>query len=921
MEKNCTVLVHYDRSQPVSQNEVRKALEEGSPATKIATLKKVILLTLNGESFPNLLVPIIRFVVTVNDNTLKKLILLYLEIVEKTTPDGKLLPEFILVCNAIRNDLNHPNEFIRGCTLRFLCKIKEQELLEPLVPSIRNNIEHRHSFVRRNAVLAISTVYRLHEHLIPDGPDLIDKFLRGESDASAKRNALLMLMNSAQDKAVDYLAGVLDQVNGFGDILQLVVVEVIRRVCRANPVEKFKYIKCIFNLINSQSAAVAYECANTLVALSSSSTAIRAAAQSYCQLLANESDNNVKLIVLDRLLLLKNQHTSVLQELLMDVLRALSSPNMDIRRKTLDIALDLISPRNIEEVVLFLKKEVLKTQTSKDGSGEYRQLLISAIHACAIKFPDVASNVVHLLMDFLGDSNAASAVDVIFFVREIVESYPKLRESVIPRLLECFSQIKSSRVYRCSLWILGEHSQSVQEVNSSLNTIKTAIGELPLLPLEKKSNGTYATQSAATSDNAVVPADSLLPDSSIPNLRALLLSGDFFLASVVCSTMTKLILRAQALSADAVSLNTHTSDALLIMCAVLRLGRSSFAPHAIDPDSHERIVACMRVLLEPTDFAKEVYLKKCRESFMVMMEEKKNKTPDDARAKQKKQEQQADDLILIRQLRSRKNAGAEGEDDGLDTGDLEKATGSNERSEDANRKLNRVMQLTGFSDPVYAEAYVTVHQYDIVLDVLVVNQTPETLQNLCLELATMGDLKLCERPQNYTIGPLDSKQIKANIKVSSTETGVIFGNIVYDVAGQGGSDRNCVVLNDIHIDIMDYISPATCTDTAFRSMWAEFEWENKVAINTSITDVQEFLQHIVKSTNMNCLTPISALEGESSFLAANLYAKSIFGEDALVNVSVEKQQDGKLAGYIRIRSKTQGIALSLGDKMTMNLRR
>lgn len=38
-------------------------------------------------------------------------------------------------------------------------------------------------------------------------------------------------------------------------------------------------------------------------------------------------------------------------------------------------------------------------------------------------------------------------------------------------------------------------------------------------------------------------------------------------------------------------------------------------------------------------------------------------------------------------------------------------------------KLNKVTQLTGFSDPVYAEAYVHVNQYDIVLDVLIVNQT------------------------------------------------------------------------------------------------------------------------------------------------------------------------------------------------------
>lgn len=62
--------------------------------------------------------------------------------------------------------------------------------------------------------------------------------------------------------------------------------------------------------------------------------------------------------------------------------------------------------------------------------------------------------------------------------------------------------------------------------------------------------------------------------------------------------------------------------------------------------------------------------------------------------------------------------------------------------------------------------------------------------------------------------------------MSSTETGVIFGNIVYESTSV--LDRSVVVLNDIHIDIMDYISPGTCADVAFRNMWAEFEWENKV---------------------------------------------------------------------------------------------
>ncbi len=66
---------------------------------------------------------------------------------------------------------------------------------------------------------------------------------------------------------------------------------------------------------------------------------------------------------------------------------------------------------------------------------------------------------------------------------------------------------------------------------------------------------------------------------------------------------------------------------------------------------------------------------------------------------------------------------------------------------------------------------------------------------------------------------------------------------------------------------------------------------------------------------MSCLTPESLLTGDCGFLSANLYARSVFGEDALANVSIEQASTGgKITGIIRIRSKTQGIAVSLGKK-------
>lgn len=70
---------------------------------KIEALKKTIHMILSGERLPpGLLMIIIRFVLPIPDHTLKKLLLIFWEIVPKTSPDGKLLQEMILVCDAYR---------------------------------------------------------------------------------------------------------------------------------------------------------------------------------------------------------------------------------------------------------------------------------------------------------------------------------------------------------------------------------------------------------------------------------------------------------------------------------------------------------------------------------------------------------------------------------------------------------------------------------------------------------------------------------------------------------------------------------------------------------------------------------------------------------------------------------------------------
>lgn len=125
----------------------------------------------------------------------------------------------------------------------------------------------------------------------------------------------------------------------------------------------------------------------------------------------------------------------------MDILRVLSSPDLEVRKKTLALALDLVSSRNVEEMVLVLKKEVSKTHDAEhEDTGKYRQLLVRTLHSCSIKFPDIAATVIPVLVEFLSDTNELASADVLVFVREAVQKFDHLQPLIIEviRSINCY---------------------------------------------------------------------------------------------------------------------------------------------------------------------------------------------------------------------------------------------------------------------------------------------------------------------------------------------------------------------------------------------------------------------------------------------------------------------------------------------------
>lgn len=95
------------------------------------------------------------------------------------------------------------------------------------------------------------------------------------------------------------------------------------------------------------------------------------------------------MIVLERLSLLRDVATTdkVMEDMVMDILRILAAPDLELRRKTLNLALELLTPRTVTEAVLYLRKEVGRTHNSveHDETGKYRQLLVRTLHQCCVK--------------------------------------------------------------------------------------------------------------------------------------------------------------------------------------------------------------------------------------------------------------------------------------------------------------------------------------------------------------------------------------------------------------------------------------------------------------------------------------------------------------------------------------------------------
>jgi len=215
---------------------------------------------------------------------------------------------------------------------------------------------------------------------------------------------------------------------------------------------------------------------------------------------------------------------------------------------------------------------------------------------------------------------------------------------ILQKLLDVFPTIKSLKIVRSALWILGEYCTDKQHILHFMEELDRCMGQYPIVEAEiKKAAGEEEEKAAeeekseepkkkssgarVTADGTYVTQSALVPSAGAtkkaeenrPSIRGFLLDGEFFIAAVLATTLTKIALRYATQETNVSHQNLFVAKCMLIMASCLHLGQSGYAKSQISADDSDRIQTCIRILADSTPVMNEIFGGECRKALQQLL--------------------------------------------------------------------------------------------------------------------------------------------------------------------------------------------------------------------------------------------------------------------------------------------------------------
>ena len=955
-EKPC--YLYIDEEPLSSYRDVLKKISSKVIPDKQDALKTVLGSMVNDDNYPeDLMINVIHHLTIVDDIKIKKMLFLFWEVIDKHKPDGTMKDEIILLCNGIRKDLDSPNEYIRGRTLRLLTKLPYKEILENVKAAVFDNIKHVHPYVRSNAIMCVlSFIDNFGVDIVPDSlPDDLKEIILKDTDTATRRNAYVLYSRISPMESLSLTQEIMEnnEISELGDLFALCIVENLRKLNKIFPQKSSNFIHLLLELSVHKSHSVLFEIGSLLLEISSNPNVVSSAVNILCSLLHEERDNNTLIIILKKLYNIKNRHGEILQEQILTFANLINlNYAVELRNLSFKLIDELITESTITQV--FDKFMNIFTQLNSVNESEFTIELKSSMLKCMlkniIKFPKIDKMYILFVLEknitFKKDKllvySQISTIKQLFTVynKSEDENSILILNEMLKKIIKLFEEIDQYEIMETCIWILANYSKDVPLLQQSFDLILKNLGDLNFEFLEEELTLEKMDSDIINNDSAkrTVTKTVILPDGTYGTvteildvkeikkqkefkyLRKFILETSFYFSANLVSALTNIIFKMNKLKFD--KFKIYYFNTLNIICAILKMNSKLIYK---DPDNTNHIKMCLKFLLSNNNTIYDEW-----NSYMQKYEKQLKLAQDQTKLEQELsnikskdfKNNQPDDFISFRHC---KIYDPDNPDLGEDESDMnlinkqnveinDELFNTNSSSRESDNKKRRFVEvLSGTEDPLFVEAEVNIYTYDLSIEFTIKNKSKNALQNVSLQLFVPKEFSIIEKPPIFTLEPNETVHVRSSVKFTKTINAYIFGQISFN---NFKGENSFIHLSGLFIELLSTYKE-NISDLDFRKNWSDYTWEHNVMIVSRKKKFSECVNELIKGLNMTLVSPktIEMINDEFPFMVCNLYAKTKLGENALVNLSVERSKDNKIIGSCFIRSKTKDFMTGLGEKI------
>jgi len=384
----------------------------------------------------------------------------------------------MLVTNSLKNDLNHPNQFVVGLALCSLGNISTQGMARDCAPEVEKLLASTNSYIRKKAALCAIRISRKVPELLENFVSRTKALLNERNHGVLLTGVTLMIELSESDHAnIDYyrkqqvvpvlvrllknlvLSGYAPEhdVSGITDpFLQVKILKFLRLLGKGDAEASDQMNDILAQVAtNTESTknvgnAILYEAVQTIMSIESESGLKVMAINILGRFLLNR-DNNIRYVALNTLSKVVNTDMQAVQRHRNTIVDCLKDPDVSIRRRALDLIYSLVNETNIRILV----RELLNFLLISDV--QFRPELVAKLCMVTEKYAPSKRWHVDTILRVMSIGGNFIPDDVPNNLVTLISANPELQSYAVQKLyIALTTQDAHFHLVQVGLWCVGE---------------------------------------------------------------------------------------------------------------------------------------------------------------------------------------------------------------------------------------------------------------------------------------------------------------------------------------------------------------------------------------------------------------------------------------------------------------------------------